>query len=570
MNRVRKYCLTAALASLLLSACGGGGGGSSNPASAQESANAAAPGGSDTSQSDGSAAETGASITESTGIITGFGSVFVNGVEYETDGTSVVTDDKDDATEGDLQVGMVVKVSGSINDDGVTGDARLIVYEEEVQGFVESIDLDGESFTVLGQTIVFDDLTNFEGITFDTLAEGQWVEVSGMVDANGVILATLVKLEDSGPESSEEQKVEGTVQNLIEEENRFELNDLMVDYSTAKFEHGTVDDLAEGVEVRVKSSRDLQEGVFLADTVAFQHDDDDDDDDESEDEDPVEIDGIIDSFESPGNFTVSGYPAMVDDDTRFLKGATIDDLVLNQRIKIKGNSNADDVILIEHLSLQVRNFLGLEGLVEAVDLNEQTLTMLGYTFQVDTHTHFIDSGPDRVKRFGLSDLLVDDRVEIKAQATEGEAVFLATKIKRQHEDEREGEDSESDEDGESDSDHDEDEIKLSGPVSAIDVDLLQFNLNGFLIQVEDTTEIDIHHMDDENLDILFELLEEGSSVKIEGMLEDQTVIAREVKLKNPASGKSGHTDEDDDEPGDDSEDSSDDSDDDADSGDDST
>ena len=60
---------------------------------------------------------TGRVATSSTtvGTITGFGSVFINGVEYETDSSEISTDDNDNASESDLQVGMIVSLTGSVN-----------------------------------------------------------------------------------------------------------------------------------------------------------------------------------------------------------------------------------------------------------------------------------------------------------------------------------------------------------------------------------------------------------------------------------------------------------------------
>ena len=89
-------------------------------------------------------------ITETTGVITGFGSVFINGVEYETDSTTVTTDDNDGASETDLQVGMVVSLSGEVNEDGATGNANTIHYDEQLKGPIESIDLFANTITILG------------------------------------------------------------------------------------------------------------------------------------------------------------------------------------------------------------------------------------------------------------------------------------------------------------------------------------------------------------------------------------------------------------------------------------
>ena len=55
-----------------------------------------------------------ATIT-STGTITGFGSVFVNGIEFETGSSSFDVDDNPSSSEDDLAIGMVVTVVGGVS-----------------------------------------------------------------------------------------------------------------------------------------------------------------------------------------------------------------------------------------------------------------------------------------------------------------------------------------------------------------------------------------------------------------------------------------------------------------------
>ncbi|MFV9616753.1 MAG: DUF5666 domain-containing protein, partial [Gammaproteobacteria bacterium] len=102
----------------------------------------------------------GGSGFTSSGSVTGFGSVFVNGVEFETSGTVFDIDDSSGGREGDLAIGMVVTVNGTVNDDGVSGTATSISFDDQLQGSITGItavaaDPDGEnrSFTVLDTTV---------------------------------------------------------------------------------------------------------------------------------------------------------------------------------------------------------------------------------------------------------------------------------------------------------------------------------------------------------------------------------------------------------------------------------
>jgi CHASE2 domain-containing sensor protein len=55
--------------------------------------------------------------------------------------------------EADLRVGQVVRIEGRVNEDGVTGTANSITFDDEVEGPVQSLDLAANRLVVLGQTV---------------------------------------------------------------------------------------------------------------------------------------------------------------------------------------------------------------------------------------------------------------------------------------------------------------------------------------------------------------------------------------------------------------------------------
>src|SRR5258707_757124 len=61
------------------------------------------------------------------GPITGFGSVFVNGVEYITSNAQILIDHQAGA-EAQLHPGQIVTVKGNVNADGVTGTATEVSF----------------------------------------------------------------------------------------------------------------------------------------------------------------------------------------------------------------------------------------------------------------------------------------------------------------------------------------------------------------------------------------------------------------------------------------------------------
>ena len=160
------------------------------------------------------------------GEITGFGSIYVNGVEYDTNGASYDVDDEAAATDSALAVGMVVKVQGSVNADGRSGSATSISYDDEVEGLVESLEEDLndpsiKTFIVMNTMIRVDEnSTNFDGeddpnFNFDTIVNGDNVEVSGEYSGD-VLVASYIEKQESGDDDFE---AKGTVTNYDNADN---------------------------------------------------------------------------------------------------------------------------------------------------------------------------------------------------------------------------------------------------------------------------------------------------------------------------------------------------------------
>src|SRR5256884_4551270 len=120
------------------------------------------------------------------GPIAGFGSIFVNGVEYATSNAQIRIDDQP-GTESQLLVGQVVTVVGSVNSDGTTGTATQVTSSGDVAGTIKQIDTVGGTFVVLGQNFrvsrstLFDD--NIPTARSARLQGGHHLEVSGVPHA---------------------------------------------------------------------------------------------------------------------------------------------------------------------------------------------------------------------------------------------------------------------------------------------------------------------------------------------------------------------------------------------------
>jgi hypothetical protein len=129
---------------------------------------------------------TGAPITSAAGdtgvlgTITGFGSVFVNGLEIGTDRLGSVLIDGEARPLGDLRVGQVSKIVA-----GGSGrlEASAVEVVHEVSGPVES--------SAPGKLVVAGQRVSLTAHTIGAVPRaGAWVAVSGLRDADGAIVAT--------------------------------------------------------------------------------------------------------------------------------------------------------------------------------------------------------------------------------------------------------------------------------------------------------------------------------------------------------------------------------------------
>jgi hypothetical protein len=137
--------LSSLLVTLTLAACGGGGGSAGNPVP--------------TGPTSG---PTGVTTSSSSGAITAFGSVFVNGHEYATGGAQVVDDDTGASERvADLEVGQVVDIDPASNSTASAPVASLLHVHPLVRGDVDAWDGVANTLTVMGQVVSLDSATLF-------------------------------------------------------------------------------------------------------------------------------------------------------------------------------------------------------------------------------------------------------------------------------------------------------------------------------------------------------------------------------------------------------------------------
>ena len=390
----------AVFALLALAACGGGGGGGT------------------TSAGGGSASTS----TSSTGTITGFGSVYVNGVKFDTASTSISLDGAS-GSESLLKVGMVVKVKGTISADGSTGSASSIKFSSDVEGPISAKDLVAKTLTVLGQTITVDDATVFEGATGLgdlTLVVGNTVEVSGFRTASGITASRVEK------KTSSNIQVKGTISNLNTTATTFKLGTLTVNYGGILPQN--LPTLSNGLLVEVKAN--AIPATAADPLIATKIEAEDTAETEGH---KLEVEGYVSGFtNTTSNFKVAGQTVSVTSTTVFASG-TIADLKDGAKIEAEGVLT-NGVLVASKVSFEksdlIKVNIKVEAPVEAIDAN--SITVLGQKFTFSALTQMEDKTGIQAKlNVGniFSTILLGDHVAVRGFKNSA-GVLIATRIER--------------------------------------------------------------------------------------------------------------------------------------------
>ena len=246
----------------------------------------------------------------SRGIITGFGSVYVNGRRFDTDDASFEVDDER-GDQSDLRIGMVVTVYGYSDDDGEYADE--IVYDNEIKGPVSAIAIDPadagtKTLTILGQSVVVNAGTTIDddgNLTYDTIAIGDVLEVSGLM-GEGVLVATHIELQDN----DDEIEIKGEIENLAAD--GFEIDGFAVSYGPGTEIDDDIAALENGLYVEVEGELDGAGTTLIAEEIELEDHGLEDDGGE------VEIEGMISNYNA-GDMTFMLQGLMIDAGTAELE-----------------------------------------------------------------------------------------------------------------------------------------------------------------------------------------------------------------------------------------------------------
>lgn len=371
------------LTTLLIAACGGGG-------------NSTAPG-------------SGAVVYS--GPITGFGSVIVNGVRFNTVGATIVDDDNAELGLQDLALGMTVAVDGDANESTLLGKAVKLSMSHGTAGTITAIDKTGLTLTLLGQTVKTNASTFFKGVaSLADLQVNDVIEAHGAVQADNSLLATLIEKKTS----TFTVRLQGRMSALNPSAKTFQVGSLTVNYSAAtvtgalgdgklikvKAAQGTVANVLAAVSVKVAEGG--ANGLAVAAGAV------------------LKLKGVAESAPVNGLFKVSGTP--VDISNAVIEGGG--DIVKGQVLKVKGTWDGS-VLLATKVERENdddrRNELygavssvSTTGSQTFVTVNGVKVNVTSATFEHGSLALLAVGNYVEIKGFVQGDQLVATRVELKS------------------------------------------------------------------------------------------------------------------------------------------------------------
>lgn len=269
----------------------------------------------------------------SSGTITAFGSVVVNGVTFDTTETNVFISGQEKGTGNQvilnyLNVGKVVLVEGTGNVETSSGIARRVMYSPNVVGPVSAAYDIGQKiriFKILGQTIVANSETIFNSGSIESIREDNLLEVSGLVDDEGRIRATYIRRITNSYEPGTDVEVKGFIQNLDLANKTFQINDLHISYAQAQVLNLGGGGIEAGLQVHVRG-RIAENNHVSASEIRLAEEN------RIVNAEWADVEAFVTDFAAEDDFSVGLFRVRVQENARFMNGERRD---LRKGIKIR-------------------------------------------------------------------------------------------------------------------------------------------------------------------------------------------------------------------------------------------
>lgn len=371
---------------------------------------------------------TGAAGTYSSGTVSGFGSVIVNGVRYDTSSVQVVDDDEDSTSSSDsaLALGMEVEVEAGVLTRSTDGSlpsahASRIAYGSALLGPVGAVDAAAGTLTVLGQNITVTAATVFDvGLSGGLVAlkVGDVINVHGLYDkVSGVTTASRVEVKTG---TVPFYRLRGVVSELDAAAKSLKIGGQPVSYATADAARISAG-LANGQVVRAKLNTTAVAGVWQAVRIkSAEHKL------REHEAHEAELEGVITVFTSRAVFEVNGLPVDASGAAVVFSNGTAADLAKGVRVEVEGTISNGVLVVTKvefHKSTTDRQReFEFHGAIGSLDTTLKTFTLRGSTID------YSDSGVI-FQRGGETGLANGVKVEVKGTRSADGTHIMATRIK---------------------------------------------------------------------------------------------------------------------------------------------
>jgi hypothetical protein len=396
----------------ILAACGGAGGGG---------------GGFDVA--DGGIRGTGSSV----GPVSGFGSVYLNGIEFATDEIPNKSVQSNDGivTESDLSEGMIIRIEGQWRDNG-QGTAEELEYDDTLRGPVDSVTADpsggGEFVTVvvMGQSVRVDRQTVVRGLSFADLlggsGVGDHVRVSAWRQADGSYRAGYLGII---PSNLTDVELEGSVSAVDTASDSFSIGTITVEYDEGSviFGSGLTENDLEDVatleaEGRLENNTIYASTIDRGDSRRYRRNDADD----------FEVTATIDSpyaqsgaASRPGEFTLGDLSIQVTSSTELDDGLTLEDLQQGLLVQVEGRFLSDTVVEADEIARREAN-ASVQGVIASAA--DDRLYIGGVEVRVTPNTVFTKDDDGEVTFASLP--IGNVTVEVEGiESQQGTDVFIS-------------------------------------------------------------------------------------------------------------------------------------------------
>ena len=364
------------------------------------------------------------------GPITGFGSIFVNGIEFDLNGsTNVTVDGVPNLGQTALAIGQIVTVKGTINQSTGMGTASSIEYSNNLKGKVTAVYTANNTFTVIGQTIKVTGTTVFEGLaSLADLKSTDYVEVSGFVDTSGNIEATRVELQAS----SINVELKGTVTGSDTILKTFKIDGTLINYlglagsipSPSDQDCVEVEGTYDGTQLNASRIDVKSCGLPASPNVIG------------------EIQGIITTSLSGSTFKIGTQTISITNTTQYNVSGTPASLLVAGPTVVEVEGTFDNspvpVLVARKIEIKQGTDVRMTGLVDvgSVNIAAKTFTMYGVTVSTNASTQFVNKLVSSNVSYSLTDLGDGNFVEVRGYENASHTAMTAVTLERRNPDSR--------------------------------------------------------------------------------------------------------------------------------------